>query len=225
MPDAMAGQREVWTSTHGRGTKYHIATAGRYPAPACNPKKMLFYEPSMRPASQVPVYMRCQRPGCRGKWPGEEGPMPDAKTWPRLSETLPHPRDSDVCQACGGEADSLWVEHDERDQPEAVAVALCRACQARLIEPHPRLYRQLSTLEPWPGALGICRGCAFHGGLRCTNPASKLNGGRGMRIDIPQPDVVHVDGRDSRGRRFGRTMTMYRGPATACSGRQEATAP
>jgi hypothetical protein len=130
--------------------------------------------------------------------------------WPRLSETLPHPRDLRCCQACGSDILAslipvdgpketapytqpvvavpgldIWQEHDEADQPEHIYVVLCDPCAARLIEPHPRLYRRLDRWEPAPGIMPACRDCVHRKGLACGNPLLKANGGPGLPINAP----------------------------------------
>jgi hypothetical protein len=106
--------------------------------------------------------------------------------WPRLSETLSHPRTLVACQACGrGELPSInlavWQEHDEADRPEPIFLVLCDAC-ARLIEPHPRLYRRVDRWAPAPGIMPTCSGCRHQDALRCRSPLLKANGGPGLPI-------------------------------------------
>lgn len=140
--------------------------------------------------------------------------------WPRLSETLTHPRSLYTCQACGRSgADeatfSRWMEHDAQDKPEPIVVVLCRPCAAKLIEPHPRLYKQLSPNEPMPGAMPICDGCKHRDWTRCHNPLAQINGGPGLTMKFPKPSSVHVcrSPRSQSG-----WIHHYPGPVTECSG-------
>ena len=59
--------------------------------------------------------------------------------WPRLSQSLPHPRGVGFCQACGEKDARVWQEHDDADKPHPIAVYLCGNCSDRLIEPRSRL--------------------------------------------------------------------------------------
>jgi len=98
----------------------------------------------------------------------KEGLLPPME---RLSETLTGPRDLYHCQSCSTTEDlSRWQEHDEFDKPEAVCVVLCKGCDEKLIEKHPRLYRRLALNEPAPGAMAICADCRHRDGNRCCNP-------------------------------------------------------
>jgi hypothetical protein len=51
-----------------RGVKYHVCLGGEF-VPACNPDGALLTEWSWQDATSVPEYQRCQRPGCRVRWP------------------------------------------------------------------------------------------------------------------------------------------------------------
>src|SRR5688572_33178922 len=81
---------------------------------------------------------------------------------PGLSETLTAPKSPDRCQSCGapeptpnGNVDATiqrfgltgllerWMECDPWDRDTHVVVVLCQRCSARLISPHPRLYKAL----------------------------------------------------------------------------------
>lgn len=160
------------------------------------------------------------------------------KPWPRLTESLAPPMfaaDPWHCQSCGvmgaidqsnepplyaGPLDPLsaWQEHDEDDQPEARAVVLCEPCADRIIEPHPRLYRRLERYEPLAGLMAICAECIFRAGTRCTSPQARINGGGGIEIIHPKPSHTHICGRGRKGP-CCQTITLYHGPAVACSGR------
>ncbi len=75
MSDALAGHREVWTPTHGRAGRYHVALEGE-PMAACSPARTLhggnrrIILGDLVPAGSVPVHLRCQRPACLKRWPG-----------------------------------------------------------------------------------------------------------------------------------------------------------
>jgi hypothetical protein len=126
-----------------------------------------------------------------------------------------------VCQRCGscqtgtgsrGEV-SAWLEHDHNDNPEYKFLFLCARCSDEIIEPHPRLYRQMDKYEPLPGAMEICGPCKWRKEIACTNPNAQVNGGRGLKMEYPKPAVAFVDGPKFRGRRL-----IYHGPVTACDG-------
>lgn len=141
--------------------------------------------------------------------------------WPRLSETLTGPRLPDACQSCGlsdGVTLSAWQEHDDEDRREMILVMLCRLCAKRLIDKHPRLYRQLEPNEPWPGAIPLCLDCRHRTDLRCGHPEARANGGPGIELRMPRPTITHV----SRSpRRLSGYVTIYPGPVRSCSGREE----
>lgn len=140
--------------------------------------------------------------------------------WPKLSETLTGPRGLHYCQSCGEELGELraWQEHDEADRPTPVAVMLCPACANRLIEPHPRLYRQIAAGEPFPGAMPCCHGCRHAVALACRSPMLKANGGAGLPLRFPTPAQAIAC---SRGRGGCRHLTIWQGPVT-CDGREVA---
>ena len=114
---------------------------------------------------------------------------------PRLSIDLilkPHPF---RCQSCGVESlfnFTRWQEHDENDKPEPIVVVLCVPCSKRLIEPHPRLYRELQRHEPFPGTLDLCIQCRHRDGTRCTSPDLLANGGNGVILTIKKPVMAHL---------------------------------
>lgn len=143
-----------------------------------------------------------------------------AKSWPRLSQTLPPPESREKCQRCGDrELVQIWQEHDEADRPEPVYVALCKQCSEKIIDPHPRLYARLDCYEPLPGTMHTCTDCTLRKGLTCTSPLLMANGGAGLPVRSPQPTVMFIDGRDPKtGRRFGRREMRYDGPST-CDGK------
>ena len=58
-----------------------------------------------------------------------------------------------------------WQEHDGRDEPEPIAVMLCTACSARLIEPHPRMYNRIARRAPFPGIMDLCIDCRSRTGV------------------------------------------------------------
>lgn len=144
------------------------------------------------------------------------------KPWPRLTETLTGPKSPDACQACGANrspgdlALTHWLECDDNDQKEPKLVVLCKPCADRLIEPHPRLYHQLSTHEPFPGGMELCLACKHRDGVRCTNPDAQINGGPGLKIKAPG-SYAHV----CRTPRRLSGWAYLGGPATECSGREE----
>lgn len=143
--------------------------------------------------------------------------------WPRLSLQLKHVRDPLVCQSCGqrelpgGDGLQRWREHDDKDRPENVLVILCAACAKRLIEPHERLYDQVDRLAPWPGAMPICVDCKHRAGMHCTHRDLKSNGGPGLKLSFPKPDVMHIS---CRPRSKSGWHTIYRGPVSDCAGRE-----
>jgi len=137
---------------------------------------------------------------------------------PALSTDLTGPRHPERCQSCGGAQElRRWLEHDEQDRPTPVVVVLCRACADRLIEPHPRLYRGLHVWEPHPGSLPLCVDCRHRDGTRCQ--LARLNGGAGVSLRFPRPDMIHVQ-RSVNGRRQCGHQVAYRGPVSACDKRE-----
>jgi len=70
--DVMAGHREVWTSTHGRASRYHVAVDG---CAACAPNASLaggnrrIVLGELIDADEVPAILRCKRVACAKRWP------------------------------------------------------------------------------------------------------------------------------------------------------------
>jgi hypothetical protein len=103
-----------------------------------------------------------------------------------------------VCNVCGKETTELgvWRAHDEYDRPIRGSEALVflgvgeehKACHAKL-DAHPRLFAEVAGL---PGHFGLlCGPCVHRKDLRCTNPASKSNGGPGLLIEAdPMSGIV-----------------------------------
>lgn len=52
----------------GYAGRYHVAYGEGW-TPACNPYGALLTETTGRDAATVPEHVRCQRPGCRKRWP------------------------------------------------------------------------------------------------------------------------------------------------------------
>ncbi len=146
-------------------------------------------------------------------------------TWQRLSVELPQRERLNQCRACGatpGKHDcQVWQECDSEDRPEVRYVVLCTACADRLIEKHPRLYRQILMNEPTPGVMAICQDCIHRKGTTCT--AAKAHGGPGVKFPAPNSSGF-IDGTDKRGRRCGRSFQAWDKPMgeSDCSGRQTA---
>ena len=153
--------------------------------------------------------------------------------WPRLSvdlEAESHPR---ICQSCGSDFRNVlmmprspdremifhWQEHDMRDIPEPIIVTLCQSCSAKIIDKHPRLYRNLAIHEPFPGVMKLCIECQFRDGTGCTHKDLKTNGGDGLGIIGPAPADVHYSYRRKGNGRSGHWEKHYPGPATECAGR------
>ncbi|MGN6109521.1 MAG: hypothetical protein ACTHU0_30720 [Kofleriaceae bacterium] len=116
-----------------------------------------------------------------------------------------------------------WLEHDPWDRLPAKpdVVVLCATCSARLIEPHPRLYRQLENGAPFPGCMSVCLDCQFREGVSCSAPAAKLNGGAGLTLEWDEPPFFgHVCGGRGRGHRGCQQLAIYRGPVRRCSGKE-----
>lgn len=147
------------------------------------------------------------------------------KHWPKLSETLDGPKHPDVCQSCGAvdRVIQRWCECDEKDHETNVIVCLCPICADKLIEPHPRLYVDMPAGQPHAGSMQLCVKCRHRVGVSC--PLSKHGEtpylGRGVQITFPKPGMVHIDGRDKKGKRFGRWQYVFPGPPTACDAREE----
>jgi hypothetical protein len=114
-----------------------------------------------------------------------------------------------------------WQECDSEDAPEPVVVMLCTDCSARLILPHPRLYRRLPQHVPFVGIMALCLDCTWREGVRCTHPQTQANGGSGLELDQAPPIEVHVRARYGR----GGFLTLYPRPVCACAGRHPASAP
>lgn len=154
----------------------------------------------------------------------------DPRQWPKLSESLEHPRNSTTCQSCGKTATAAewngmlqcWREHDHQDAPTGVVVMLCPRCAGSLIEPHARLYSREPANKPVPGAMPhLCPGCPHHdGALACGHPLLKANGGPGLNMAVVQPLRGFADGTDKHGRRTGWRIEIWPSPASACSGRE-----
>ena len=145
-----------------------------------------------------------------------------SKPWPRLSETLTGPKHPNQCQSCGLAPTDMvlltrWLECDDSDREEPIVIVLCRKCSDRLIDEHPRLYRQLAPHEPMIGVMELCIECRHRDGVRCTNSAAKINGGPGLEVIFPKPTSAFVCRRGGKG---GLTH-LFQGPATWCSGREK----
>lgn len=75
----MAGRRDAsWFDHPGTSWRAHIAVvsdhvevagATRWITPACNTRKAILAEFTLEPASNFAPYSRCQRHGCRERWP------------------------------------------------------------------------------------------------------------------------------------------------------------
>lgn len=149
---------------------------------------------------------------------------------PKLSETLTHPRNLEICQSCGcKQALSCWREHDESDWPTHTVVILCDHCSNKIIEKHPRLYERVGFWAPIPGAMQICQDCIFMSKLNCSHPnLEPVRGGRtdrrvGTTIDYPRPTMIYIDRRRPRTqRRVGKNLIQYSGPPTACAEKKTA---
>lgn len=140
---------------------------------------------------------------------------------PGLSVTLPGSVRPDTCQACAlNDARMLDVfrEYDEHDRPTAARVMLCRPCAQRLVEPHARIYEQLTTNGPHPGAMAICTGCVRRSALACTHPDLTTNGGAGLMLTLAKPTRMHLcrSPRSTSG-----FVDVYYSPPSACAGRME----
>lgn len=123
-----------------------------------------------------------------------------------------------ICHSCGGTHElSRWQEHDDRDQPEYKMTILCKRCSDRLIEKHPRLYRQLDKYEPWPGGMALCQDCKWREGVYCKNKRAQVNGGPGLQMKYPPPAQAFC--------RPGGRRTIYLGPVTECDGKEIAEKP
>lgn len=149
-----------------------------------------------------------------------------SESWPRLTETLTaalpagNAPEFGACLSCGAHVRNyLWQEHDHLDRPEPRFLWLCVKCSDELIEPHVRLYAQLDSNAPAPGAMGICNACEWRAAGRCTCPTARVNGGAGIRIKASRPCVAFVDG-VRNGRRSGWRQLFYAESPTDCTGRK-----
>lgn len=118
----------------------------------------------------------------------------------RLSQ-LPGNFSLDQCAKCGGcHLLQRWQEHDDLDRPEPKCVCLCKPCADRIIEPHPRLYRQVPDHHFLPGSASVCKGCRWQKHLSCTCPLAMFNGGAepGLVFD-PKPSMALIDSLSYRG--------------------------
>ena len=150
---------------------------------------------------------------------------------PRLSKDLKGEKSRTRCQACGLQVlfDPLpklpqlrrWQEHDDGDRPEPIVVVLCKPCSNRLIEPHPRLYREMQAFEPHPGSMPICDDCTRREGVSCRHPEAKANGGQGVELIAPKPSYVHLQ---MSPRRHSGWRTLYTGPVISCKQKEAARA-
>lgn len=64
--ELLAGRREVWTSTHGRASRYHVMVEDGMAA--CRPSPfsgMILCEQTLIPIGEVRGFMTCGRNGCR----------------------------------------------------------------------------------------------------------------------------------------------------------------
>lgn len=148
--------------------------------------------------------------------------------WPRLSETLPGPKDAFHCQCCGRDIHTIlagdlrdgfviWQECDRTDSETNVFVSLCSTCDATrdehghehvykprqkksLVQRHLRLYVQLEKYYPWPGSFELCEHCIFRQGWNCTHEKLTRNGGPGLEIMRPDPRPFHGRFRGGKGR-------------------------
>lgn len=145
------------------------------------------------------------------------------KPWPKLSETLPGQMPG-RCQQCDAgpqaEAEPLtyWQECDDDDRGTRVFIVLCQPCADRIIEPHPRLYRQQSDVMPMPGAMPVCLDCRYRERMDCVSPTAKFNGGPGLKYE-PEGNYIHLC-------RSPRSKSGWKywapGPVETCSGKEPA---
>ena len=127
-----------------------------------------------------------------------DNPLEVKSRWPKLSKTLKGPRRPNACQGCSTCIDVRpiaelirWVECDDNDRETRTVVVLCQKCSDERIEKHPRLYREMSQVEPFPGAMPICMHCTHRSGLECTSEEAAINGGPGLAYE-PMPSRVHL---------------------------------
>lgn len=143
----------------------------------------------------------------------------------RLSESQKPFTSRNRCQRCDlTENVQGWIEHDHRDQPQAIYLFLCKKCSDLLIEPHPRLYTPMQKLGAYPGAMDICEKCIYRNLSRCKSLLAMFNGGPGLKYRFPdgnEPSVAFMDGTRG-GKRIGWREIFYTAASIECSGRKEA---
>lgn len=129
---------------------------------------------------------------------------------PKLSETLPGPREPGACQGCGSRQDLVrWRECDDDDRPTGVIVVTCHRCWERHVTMSGRLYIDLWPNEHHPGSLPLCQRCPHRRELACL--LAKANGGPGVKIGPPPERIEGV--------RPGPLQPGWRwSPAERCSG-------
>lgn len=104
---------------------------------------------------------------------------------------------------------------------EPIYFLLCAECAGAIIEPHPRLYRQLPPHAPAPGTMPICWNCRFRAGSGCQHAQSRARGGRGLRLDMPSPTWGHMrTRRDPETGSRSKTFVLYHGPVWGCDGKK-----
>jgi len=149
--------------------------------------------------------------------------MNTVRSWPRLTETLPHAANPQLCGNCGIHDNTklvhIWIEHDLNDKPERKFIALCEKCSDKIIESHPRLYAQVGPNTPIPGVMLICIDCKFRDGLDCKSPEAKFNGGKGFSVKAAKPITYHIDG-THKGKRWSRWGNHYSIAPKSCTGKQ-----
>ena len=144
-------------------------------------------------------------------------------SWPKLSETLPH-HTPGKCQSCNmGDSSPVfeavyWQECDDQDQKTRQFIMLCQDCSDEIIEPHPRLYHEVSDVTPMPGAMPICLDCIHRDKMLCQCPKAQFMGGPGLEYE-PKGSMAHVC-RSPRSK--SGWVYMAPGPVTACSGKEGA---
>lgn len=162
-------------------------------------------------------------------------PSLEMRKRPGLSITLEGPRAPDKCQSCGGSHSpenplGRWQECDEWDKKTRVVVILCRSCSEKLIDAHPRLYHEVPTRSPYPGAMSICLDCIYRDGVSCNalqwkhsssvhigEIAAPLANSALLEIRYStKPTVAHVCG----GKRSG-LYTFFPGAALECSAKKK----
>lgn len=152
--------------------------------------------------------------------------------------SIPGERHPNKCQRCGAAAGdperqtemelggkpkkkpkprtlARFIEHDHHDKPENRLLVLCSYCAAEIVEPAPRLYRELSPNNPWPGCMALCLDCRHRDGVSCKHPAAKANGGPGVMLRIGKPISAMMDGVRG-GKRTGWMEVLYLQPASHC---------